>query len=251
MGSPSQEEGAILKKGYWRKWPKGKKLPAPIFTFACADTAFEDGETNDYSAVTVWHVFETVDQGRDHREYNHHHAMLAASWFDKVDAVDLEAKMEEITADFDGQIDLWLVEKRASGIQLIQEMRRRRFNVKAWLPPGPKQAKGKLPRAYAAQLVFHQGGVWYIDAAWSREVIDICARFPYGDNLDIPDTVTMAIIFLRRHFWMGLPIDEETQEEETLRMGKELARKPRRLYGSGARPANARKFDVSRRKLYG
>lgn len=155
------------------------------------------------------------------------------------------------------------MEKRASGIQLIQEMRNRRLPVRPWLPPGPQGTKGKRPRALAAALVMEQGGLWYVkyddkgnEQAWPKQVIDECARVPYDTTHDdIADTVTMATIFLRRHFWLGLPMDEMTEEEENEQKRQKMTRPKRRLYGGhevvpDQEPAG-RVLAFKTRRLYG
>lgn len=256
MGTPASEEGAILKKKYWRPWPKKKEMPKSLMRVSFIDTAFEDDEEADASAATTWDIFETVDAGRDHREYNHHHAMLVGHWEEQVDAVDLlKALRANVLEPL--QPHWIIVEKRASGIQLIQEMKRAHLPVKAWLPPGPPGARGKRPRAYAAQIVFEQGGIHYVkysaktgeELEWPKRVIEQCARFPYAKEKDTVDTVTMAAIWLRRHYWLGLPMDEETEEEEFERKRSDMNKKGRRLYGGIEKPSfNA---PVAKRKLYG
>jgi phage terminase large subunit-like protein len=256
MGEPSSEEGAILKKKWWRPWPKGKKLPEIEFTVTFIDTAFEEDEENDASAATTWHIFKTVDQGRDHREYNHYHALLAGAWEEQVDAVDLMKRLKEDVIDV-FHPNWIIIEKRASGIQLVQEMKRGKLPVRPWLPPGVTGARGKRPRAYASQVVFEQGGVHYIkydpvtgeELKWPKKVIEQCSRFPFAREKDLVDTVTMCCIWLRRHFWLGLPMDEDTEEEEFERKRKEMNIKGRRLYGGVESSVRIRPQKV--RKLYG
>lgn len=259
MQRPSADEGAIMKRSYWRPWKK-PKMPDPILRLACVDTAFEDKQENDNSAFTMWYVFENEDAGRDHREYQHHHMMLVGAWAEPVDAVDLNKRLHEtLLKPF--KPDLILIEKRSSGIQLLQEMRRQRLPVRPWLPPGPQGAKGKRPRAFAAQIVMEQGGVWYIagdehgnEYKWPKLVIDECARVPYDTTHDdIADTVTMACIFLRRHYWLGLPFDELTEQEEEEQKILKLTQPKRRLYGTAVAGDNAESGSNPNkvRKLYG
>jgi hypothetical protein len=241
MQRPSSEEGAIMKRKYWRPWGAKRDMPEPLMVVACLDTAFEEKQDNDNSAFTVWNIFEEQDIGRDAREYQHHHMMLVGAWAQQVDAVDLLATMHELLIK-PFKPDLILIEKRASGIQLIQEMRKQRLPVRPWLPPGPQGSKGKRPRAFAAQVVMQQGGVWYLshdpktkqELHWPNLVIEECARVPYDTTHDdIADTVTMATIYLRRHWWLGLPMDELTDEEENEATRKAALQKRRTLYGGG------------------
>ncbi len=85
--------------------------------------------------------------------------------------------------------------KKASGISLIQELRKGGLPVKAMLPD-----RSKKSRAHAAEIPFEQGCVWYMDRNWAQSVIRECAQFPNGEYDDFMDTVTQAIIWLRKTY---------------------------------------------------
>ena len=61
MQNPTSEEGAILKREWWKKWTK-KEVPEMHFVIQSYDTAFSKKETADYSAITTWCVFQP-DEG--------------------------------------------------------------------------------------------------------------------------------------------------------------------------------------------
>ena len=52
MQRPTEEEGAIIKRKWWRKWPKDEP-PRCEYILQCYDTAFEADETADPSARTT------------------------------------------------------------------------------------------------------------------------------------------------------------------------------------------------------
>jgi len=54
-----------------------------------------------------------------------------------------------------------LIEKKASGISLIQELRKSSLPVKAVNPD-----RSKKSRAHAAEIPFEQGCVWHMDRDW-------------------------------------------------------------------------------------
>jgi predicted phage terminase large subunit-like protein len=91
--------------------------------------------------------------------------------------------------------DRLLIEKKASGISLIQELRKGGLPVKAILPD-----RSKKSRAHAAEVTFEQGCVWYADLPSVQPVIRECAQFPNGEYDDWVDTVTQAIIWLRKTY---------------------------------------------------
>jgi hypothetical protein len=212
MQNPVEEEGAILKRKWWRKWPATKNPPQCEFILQCYDTAFEKDEANDPSARTTWGVFAHNDpRDPDDKRY---HIILLDRWKERVEFVDL--RDECIASEKAFKPNRILIEKRASGHALLQELRRARLPVKAWLPPGVRGATGKIPRAHAAQVVFEQGAVWYMDRNWAEDVINEAAAFPFGGEDDLTDTVTMAVLFLRKTFWVDLGSDtpEDDEDEE-------------------------------------
>jgi hypothetical protein len=56
MQNPTSEEGAILKREWWRNW-EHDYMPALEHVIQSYDTAFMKKETADYSAITTWGIF--------------------------------------------------------------------------------------------------------------------------------------------------------------------------------------------------
>ena len=56
MQNPTSEEGAIIKREWWKKWT-ADKLPKLEHVIQSYDTAFMKKETADFSAITTWGVF--------------------------------------------------------------------------------------------------------------------------------------------------------------------------------------------------
>lgn len=270
---PAPNEGAILAKHYWRPWAKSD-LPEVEQVYLCYDTAFEEGEENDFSAMSAWGVFEHTSRKPTGEEYHHKHVILLGYWQDKVSAVDL---MDIAVHGYEDALtgkkvlshcqlfkpDRVLVEKRASGIQLIQEMKRKRVPVKAWLPKGKPGQKGKLPRAHAIAVILEQGSVWYVPGVKTEMLLDQCAAFPYGTNDDGTDTVTMALAYFRDRYIFQTHEDEmdESELKEALLQRSDSRRQGRSLYGTrpgasvGREDYDADDIDrmepETRRKLWG
>jgi hypothetical protein len=257
---PAPDEGAILARHYWQVWEK--KVPECDHVFLCYDTAFEEDEDADFSAMTAWGIFPHTSRkpGRSGlMEYAHNHVILLGAWQERVSAADLLDHVRMHYKLF--RPDRILVEKRASGIQLIQEMQRLRLPVKQWLPPGKPGAKGKVPRAHAVAAMLEQGSVHVYPGPRTDMVLDQCSAFPYGTHDDLVDTVTMALSYFRRS-GMFQSADEELEEDElTDAMAANLERKrfKRSLYSG--RPGNSDYDDEerlvknmtkdTRRRLYG
>lgn len=230
QGRPTTDDGAILKAIWWRKWP-GQRPPIVEYIVQSYDTAFEDGEENDFSARTTWGVFdifhpdngamlaEAIAQGRlapwvdengkpRKQEIHRWHAILLERMERKLEFHELKRDATDAYKRY--KPDRVLIEKKASGHSLLQEMRRGRVPVKA-----VKADVSKRTRGYAAQVPFQQGAVWYMDRAWAQEVIRHCAKFPNGPHDDIFDTVTQALIWFRRMYHLVLKGEDDYEDEGT------------------------------------
>jgi len=133
--------------------------------------------------------------------------------------------------------DAVYIENKASGIQLVKELRRRRnpaTPVQPWTPPRGLRVTGlqssttgrepgKFARAQLGSIVLESGAVWYMDVPWAEEVIDGCAkcRFDGSDESDdLEDTVVMAFLIVRQRYMVETEsdIDEEEEAEDDWRM---------------------------------
>jgi len=208
--SPTQDEGAIIKRTWWRKWPE-KKAPTCIYIIQMYDTAFEESEESDYSARTTWGIFEHTDYNGVVRPC----VILLERWKARVGFPELRHLAVQAFEDF--KPDKVLIEKKASGHSLIQELKRKKLPGGGSLPvQAVTIAKGasKTARAHAASVVPEQGCVFYMDRSWAQEVITECAEFPFGEHDDISDTCVHAWLYLRKHWWLQLADEPEDEEEK-------------------------------------
>lgn len=202
LQTPQRSDGGIIKPVYWREWHLDK-APHCQYILQSWDTAFEVGQENDYSARTTWGVFE------HETEFGMRACLfLLERWKDKVEFPELRRLAKESYIEW--QPDKVLIEKKASGQSLIQELRRAKVPVTAW---NPDKYGSKLLRTHAASVVFEQGCVFYPKGkGWAQEVITHCAAFPKGGDDDLHDTVIQAAIWLRRTYHLEL-MDEDEEEE--------------------------------------
>jgi predicted phage terminase large subunit-like protein len=194
MQDPVAEEGAILKREWWQSW-KGQ-VPSLKHVIQSYDTAFSKKESADYSAITTWGVFEPTpgdnclilldaEKGR---------------WdFPELKAVALEAYKY-------WEPESVIVEAKASGQSLIQEMRRAGIPVMDFIP---SRGKDKHSRVNACAPVFESGNVYYPDDAhFAEEVIEECAAFPFAQHDDYVDSTTQAVLRYRQGNFVGTYMDE-------------------------------------------
>jgi predicted phage terminase large subunit-like protein len=95
------------------------------------------------------------------------------------------------------KVDKLLVEGKASGLSVAQELRRL-YGAEDWavqiINPG---SLDKLARVYSIQHLFSEGMIFAPDRQWADLVIRQCEVFPKGKNDDLVDTVSMALRHLR------------------------------------------------------
>jgi hypothetical protein len=61
--TPTADEGAILKREWWQRWPS-EEPPLVEYIIQSYDTAYSKKETADYSVITTWGVFvPDIDSG--------------------------------------------------------------------------------------------------------------------------------------------------------------------------------------------
>lgn len=231
---PTSGGGLILKKKWWRQWCfpvdyegkdekgeplAGKPMSLPEFdeVITIYDTAFEAEEENDFTARTTWGMFRYSDTGNPKDETVH--AMLLERLNERLEFPDL--RTEAIGHHHDWKPDYTLIEKKASGHSLIQELRTSGVPIRA-VDPG---SKDKVYRAHLVASVLKDGRVWYIPRNWAYDVIHQCAKFPTGEHDDLVDTVVMALAYMRRMHMIELPEDEKDDELKLFSEPK------RRLYG--------------------
>lgn len=198
---PDPKGGGIIRREWWGSYPGkvgGKLKPYPTFDYVVAalDTAFGEKETNDFSAMTIWGVY-TDDRGVPR-------ALMMHAWQDRLAIHDLVEKTATTCRHV--KPDRVLIEAKASGISLRQELHRLYAGEDWGVTMVDPKRQDKTARVHAIAHVFHEGLVQVpvvVDSdgtetpfAWAQTVIDQTALFPKASHDDLVDTVSMAL----RHF---------------------------------------------------
>lgn len=203
--SPTSEEGAIIKREWWQIWEKEAPPKNIEYILMSWDTAFEKHNKADYSAVTVWGVFNRADEGDGASKPN---IMLLDAVKKRVEFPEL--KQWAIDAYREWAPDGVIIEKRASGAPLIYELRRMGIPVQAYTPT---KGKDKISRVNSIADIFASGFVWAPDTRWAEEVIDEVAAFPSGEHDDLVDTVSQALMRFRQGGFVKTLSDEEYETQ--------------------------------------
>jgi len=199
MQNPTSEEGAILKREWWKDWDKDY-IPKLEHVIQSYDTAFMKKETADYSAITTWGIF---------RENEDSPAQLLL-----LDAVKDRFEFPELRRVAKEQYDYWqpetvLVEAKASGLPLTYELRNMGIPVVNYTP---SRGNDKHTRVNSVAPLFESGNIWApLSKQFAQEVIEECAAFPFGDHDDLVDSTTQAVMRFRQG---GLLMHPEDYEDE-------------------------------------
>lgn len=198
--TPIVDEGGIIDRRWFKVWrqPTPPKLE---FTVQSWDTALTAGKSSAFSAVTTWGVFKD-DAGSPN-------LILLSVWRGRKEYHEVRSMAQRLAADYldtnenslrSGKPlppDLVLVEAKATGDQLIRDLRR--AGVMA-TPFNPDRKGDKIARVRLITPLLENGVVWvpgqpplFEDMRpWARDFVEQCGQFPASDSRDLVDTMTQA-----------------------------------------------------------
>lgn len=168
--------GGVFKREWWRSYGEAPATGGAIVQ--SWDTAMKTGQQNDFSVCTTWMEGEGG-------------YFLLDMWRERVEAPELERMALALW-------DKWrphvvLIEDAASGVGLIQNLRR-----KTRLPVKPVRPEGdKVARANALAPTVEAGRVLIpARAPWLADFLDEMSAFPRGTHDDVVDSTTQALLYL-------------------------------------------------------
>lgn len=170
--------GSIIKRDYWQYYKRKSQYIRIVHSW---DTAFGEGQENDYNVGTVW--------GETKNGYH------------LLDFVKIRASFPKVQKEIKRLYDKWkgqfvLIEGHASGDDLISSLRAStKIPIKRM-----RKTKDKVYYANSVSNIFEAGQVSTPDpskCSWTYDVIEDCAEFPNGEFDDTVDSVTQALRFMR------------------------------------------------------
>jgi predicted phage terminase large subunit-like protein len=208
MQTPTSEEGALIKREWWKIWDKDEP-PDVEFVIQAWDTAHEAHNSADFSACVTMGIWTTEDDGAQ--------AILLNAIKGRWEFPELKKKVLEQWKDWDPES--LIVEKKAAGAPLIQELRRMDIVVNEVTPSrgSVSTPNNKVARINAIADIFSAGKIWAPDKRWAHEVIDEVAEFPNGANDDFCDCVQMCVTRYRTGGFLRAPTDYERDDESPRR----------------------------------
>lgn len=200
---PVGSGSAVIRKEWWKTW-EIEKVPPLKYIIQAYDTAFSKKETADFSAITTWGVFEPEEGGKDA-------IILMDAQRGRWNFPELkEVAFEEYKY---WEPDMVIVEAKASGIPLIDELQARGIPAMSFSPGRRTRGRGGMDKALRVHLVsplFEAGLVWVPqDKRFAEEVVDEVCSFPNGEHDDYVDSMTLALLRFRQGGFVRIHDEEE------------------------------------------
>ncbi len=198
--NPTSEVAAVIRREHWRTW-EPERPPKCDYIIQSWDTAHETKTAADYSACTTWGVWFNEEDN------NNAHIILLDAIKHRWTFPELKKRALEYYKEW--QPDTCLIEKKAAGAPLIQELRATGVPVSEFSPSRGKVGtkSDKMARLNSVSDIFVSGRVWVPDTRWAKEVVEEVAAFPAGEHDDYVDTCIQALMRLRMGGFIGLPSD--------------------------------------------
>ena len=210
MQDPTPEEGGLIKKKWIREW-EYEDPPTCDFILQTYDTAFSTKTTADFSVIQTWGIFSMYDEDENGIESFVSNLILLGNLKGRFEYPELRRMSQLLYDQF--KPDVCIIEKKASGQSLIQDMRRSGLPVREYLPD-----RDKVSRVYAASPMMEAGKVWIpVHKKWAADLIEELIQFPNAAHDDQVDALTMAIHFMRDSWHVTHPEDPEWDDERPQR----------------------------------
>ncbi len=177
LQNPIPPQGGIVK----REWLRTFKVPGVYFRYAWSwDTAIKAGTMNDYSVGQLW----------GETELGEHHLLRLVRV--RMEYPELRRLMVECWQDHPA--NEVLIEDKASGQQLLQDLRRNTPMPVVAMMPGKDMPLDKVQRANLVAPLFEAGKVAILENAEWRSIFttEVCG-FPRAQHDDILDAATQYL----------------------------------------------------------
>jgi predicted phage terminase large subunit-like protein len=198
--NPTAAEAAIIKRD-WIKWWTGETPPQIDFTVQAFDTALTTKQRSDFSVCHTWGVWHNEEDGTQN-------VILLNKVKGKYEFPELKAMAHDQYEEW--QPDSVIVEAKASGQPLIDEMRRSGIFVQDF---SPGKGQDKIARLNAVADMFASGHVWFPETSWAAQTVEEILAFPAGEHDDEVDTMTLALMRVRKGGLLRLTTDREDNQD--------------------------------------
>lgn len=214
---PSPEGGGILKTEHVQLWPAHRELPMFQYVLQSYDTAFTERTTGDPTGCIVFGVFEYA---------NKQNVLVLDVWTEHLSYPDLKERvMDDWKSMYGGQKDhptdkgrrpdIILVEAKASGQSLLQDLRQSNIPAVAYNPG----RADKVQRAHIMAPILESDCIWVMESkknprepiTWAKPMLENWAKFPVVAHDELTDCASQAVIYLKDNGWLDVPVHEEEE----------------------------------------
>lgn len=193
MQTPTGEDGNVFNKDDFQDWEEDEP-PECDEIIQTLDTAFSTKAKADYSVIQTWGIFHLTfvdDKGFEYQEPN---AIL-------LNQVRGRWSFPELRREAKRQYELFkpdrvIIENKASGQSLIQDLKLNKLPILPFQPD-----RDKIARAHAVSGIVERQRVWLpLKKKFAAELLQEALEFPRGAHDDAVDAMVMALLYLRRRY---------------------------------------------------
>jgi predicted phage terminase large subunit-like protein len=224
---PAPRGGGIIRAEWWQDYDdeagkefgaKSGQYPACEYILASLDTAYTEKEENDPSALSIWGVFRDKNSNPK--------IVLMICWQERMMIHDLVSKVGGDCKKF--KVDRLIIEDKASGHSVSQELARLfgsfDFGIELVNPrTGFIKSPDKVARLQTVVHLFAEGMIWAPDKTWATEMIKQCATVPRALHDDLADSMSQALLYLRRAGWAVKKEERAIEIEDELKYRPKMA----------------------------
>ena len=208
------EDGKVVSRDMFKMWPAGRAFPKFEYIIQSYDCAYTDKEYNDPTAMTTWGVFKPEDGPMS--------VLLIDCWAEHLTFPKLKERVQDEWRVSYGEgrdakrPDLILVEEKAAGLSLIQELQKAHLMVRGYNPG----RADKMQRLQITAAIFTAKRVWLPESElhkgyvkdWVEGFLSQICAFPDSSHDDYVDSATQAMRWLKDMGW--LDIDPEPRYDD-------------------------------------
>ena len=199
MQDPTPDEGGIIKKYWFQEW-EHQDPPDCEFILQTYDTAFSVKTSADYSVIQTWGIFRHMNVDSGGTEHLVSHLILLSNKRERLEYPELRSTAQEMYDIYEP--DVVIVEKKASGQSLIQDLRRAGLPVLEYNPD-----RDKVSRVNASTPILESGRVWIPNKPFAMDLVNEASAFPNATYDDQVDAMVMAILYLKESWKVDHPLD--------------------------------------------
>lgn len=207
--APQPRGGGVIKRAWWQLW-EGTKYPQMDFTLGTLDTAYTLETMNDPSGMIVWGIFSDGLMASATRmldisgnpiyadrtyESGTPKAMCMYAWTERYEFHELVKRT--VKTCIDTGVNLLLIENKAAGISVAQEIRRLYSNEKFSVQLFDPKSQDKFARLVSVQHIFQEGMVYAPNKEWAEAVITQVGAYPRSKHDEYVDLTSMGLRHLR------------------------------------------------------